>query len=69
MTKKHTYPTFLCEQIDGNPPTWRFWCPFCHEHHVHGTGPGHRIAHCSTAAGLAAFPHGYVLKVKEESGR
>jgi hypothetical protein len=62
------YPVFLCEQINSDPPTQRFWCSFCVAHHVHGMGPGHRIAHCSTEAGLAAFPNGYVLKVKEEPG-
>jgi hypothetical protein len=64
-----TYRTFLCEQIDGNPPTLRFWCPFCREHHVYGMPPGHRVADCSSAEGKAAFPHGYVLKLKEESER
>ena len=47
MTTK--LPIVLCELAGGS--SWQFWCPFCHDYHVHGGGNdgtelGHRSAHC-----------------------
>jgi hypothetical protein len=41
--------------------TWKFWCPHCRVLHHHSAGDGHRVAHCHTDAGQAAFPDGYIL--------
>src|SRR5260370_1385513 len=30
--------------VRGN--AWRFTCPHCRTVHLHGNGPGHRVAHC-----------------------
>ncbi len=30
--------------VRGN--AWRFTCPHCRTVHLHGAGPGHRVAHC-----------------------
>lgn len=54
-------PLFLCEVVGDQ---WRFWCPFCREHHVHGAGAGrraeHRIAHCHRPSPLR--DGGYFIK-------
>jgi hypothetical protein len=57
-------PIVLCELASDR--SWQFWCPFCHEYHVHGGGHngtdlGHRAAHCHepTSPFLAT---GYILK-------
>lgn len=55
-------PVFLCEAIDQGR-VWRFWCPPCRGFHHHGAGAGHRAAHCHSAAGKAAAPHGYVIRI------
>lgn len=44
-------PVFYCEERpnpDGpdKQPLWRFYCPHCRYHHVHGAGEGYRVAHC-----------------------
>jgi|SRR5258708_399552 hypothetical protein len=30
--------------VRGN--AWHFTCPHCRTKHLHGNGPGHRVAHC-----------------------
>jgi hypothetical protein len=47
-------PIVTCEHVSskGDVHTWRFWCPYCRRHHLHGGEPdangeiGHRSAHC-----------------------
>jgi hypothetical protein len=52
---------------DGNDLT--FYCDYCRRRHIHGApgGLGHRVAHCHSAAGIAAYPSGYVLVPRRES--
>jgi hypothetical protein len=57
-------PIVLCELAGKH--SWQFWCPFCHEYHVHAGGPdgtnlGHRAAHCREPAS-SFHTTGYVLK-------
>lgn len=33
-------------QATEDGTTWRVWCPYCRREHIHGNGPGHRVAHC-----------------------
>ena len=61
------------EIIDGKkyPILWRKKgskttdvCRFCHQTHVHGSGEGHRIAHCSDTIG----ENGKVIHIMEGFG-
>jgi predicted RNA-binding Zn-ribbon protein involved in translation (DUF1610 family) len=47
--------------------TWiTFPCPYCGERHIHGAGPGHRIAHCGTLPADIDCRAGYVLVHTDE---
>lgn len=37
------------------------WCPFCQRWHHHGTGEGHRVAHCMDPES-PFLETGYVIK-------
>ena len=39
-----TIPTLLAEPVDDG---LRVWCIWCRQHHHHGDGYGHRVAHCA----------------------
>ena len=61
------YPVFLCEPNTRKGITMlSFWCPYCAAKHTHGAPPGHRVAHCHSPEGMAAFPQGYIIKVDPE---
>lgn len=69
MRKK--LPVLMCREVPprrrGSVASWECWCPFCACYHVHGDGPGHRVAHCNDPA--SPFRNtGYVLK-KERVAR
>lgn len=51
-------PTFPCQESRGQ--LW-FTCPTCGKRNLHGTGEGHRVAHCT------CWPGGYFL-VKDRAG-
>ena len=58
------YPVVLCvPSPDGVHLS--FHCPHCRTLHSHGAagGPGHRLSHCHTEAGMAAYPYGYILEI------
>lgn len=40
-------PVLRAEQTKGGG--LRAWCPFCELYHHHGSGSGHRVAHCRDA--------------------
>lgn len=42
-------------------PGLKVWCPFCVCWHHHGTGEGHRTAHCKDDTPFSKT--GYVLKL------
>jgi hypothetical protein len=63
-------PVVLCKPINfGEGARWRFWCPFCRKYHTHGAAPGHRVAHCHTEEGYAAWPEGYELRLDPTAPR
>jgi hypothetical protein len=40
-------PILLAEAAEaGSGGPIRAWCPYCAKYHYHGTGDGHRVAHC-----------------------
>ena len=48
---------------------WTDTCPFCRGEHVHGTGNGHRVAHCEndntvvlSDGTLLSSVYGYILR-------
>ena len=52
-------PPLVRAVLAADGVNWRITCPHCQTIHVHGTGEGHRQAHC-----LKGTPHrelGYVL--------
>jgi hypothetical protein len=63
-------PIIDCEPngYSGNTPQWRFWCPYCRQHHHHGGDPdaagmlGHRLPHCHAEASPYRA-RGYILRV------
>jgi hypothetical protein len=62
--KTENYPVVLCvPSSDG--VYLSFYCPHCRTLHSHGAagGAGHRLPHCHTAAGMAAYPYGYILEI------
>lgn len=60
------FPVVHCECAPGDPPTLKFWCPYCGSVHIHGDvddgAATHRGAHCWSEAGRAAFARGYILQ-------
>ena len=42
----------------------QFFCPFCKKNHLHGSGEGHRAAHC-TSSKSPYLETGYILKLEE----
>jgi hypothetical protein len=57
-------PVIECRYTEHGTSCVEFWCRFCHSKHVHGAvSLGHRVAHCHSEEGRAAYPHGYVLKL------
>ncbi|SEF46611.1 hypothetical protein SAMN04487919_101274 [Bacillus sp. ok061] len=66
MTSKKT-PIVLAIERDekGNLSTW---CQYCRKFHHHGTGEGHRDAHCFEEDS-PYIRTGYVLKKMKLSGR
>jgi hypothetical protein len=57
-------PVFLCDEVGDQ---WTFWCPFCRCQHWHSAGAGHRVAHCHSPEGTAAFDRGYILRRRRTS--
>jgi hypothetical protein len=53
-------------RVDGTPGL-RVWCCYCRKHHLHGTGYGHRVAHCSEITSPYRKT-GYVLIPPENKG-
>lgn len=49
----------ICVPRTDIPFGWRFYCPFCKVYHLHGTGLGHRVAHCIGNTPFSKY--GYVL--------
>jgi hypothetical protein len=52
--------------LGGDSPVWRFFCPYCQEHHTHSVGEGWRVRHCSDKGrrrGEPQFWGGYYLKL------
>jgi hypothetical protein len=59
-------PVVQCRQVGrGQQRRWRFWCGHCKSWHTHSPEPGHRVAHCHSAAGRRAYPQGYVLELHD----
>ncbi len=44
----------------GGTPYWKVWCVHCQRWHVHGAGPGHRVAHCHDSRS-PYYDTGYIL--------
>jgi hypothetical protein len=57
---KPRHPVFLCDPVENQ---WTFWCPYCRTQHWHSNSRGHRVAHCFSAEGRAAFDRGYILQL------
>jgi len=59
---KDIIPIILCkEREDINlRGAMKFYCPYCRKNHCHGTGEGHRIAHCHNEKSLFER-HGYII--------
>ena len=58
------YPVVLCEPVGcADTARWRFKCPHCRKYHYHGAKPGHRVAHCMSKEGKAAWPEGYEIQL------
>jgi|VirMetMinimDraft_7_1064189.scaffolds.fasta_scaffold235801_2 hypothetical protein len=56
------YPVvFAVEEKGRGADLWTFSCEKCGKKHIHGAGPGHRVAHCD------GWDNGYILrKVMED---
>jgi hypothetical protein len=59
-----TYP-LLPGFWDGGT-TWLVPCDWCQKFHVHGAGPGHRVAHCERPPNGPYEASGYVLYLAGE---
>lgn len=64
MTDQRTPPTVQAAWTSTGT-SWRIVCPHCFRVHVHGTGPGHRVAHCEP--GTTGKYLGYFITPPEEA--
>lgn len=57
------YPVVLCDEREDGVCGLQFYCEYCKKIHKHGTGEGHRVAHC-----FGDTPYtksGYILKLRK----